>query len=344
MGGSDWQDAEGGGTPRAILLLDAAALLQAVLLLVVWLCVRFAADRWWPATVMLFVPRWIYAAPLLLVAPAALIARRALPILAVALSLIVALVLNGLCIPMHLPFGTPPGTPIRVMTYNVGQAHFDGRALQALLDEVGEPQIVGLEECPGDELTDWFKANGWNVHSAHGACLLSRFPIRQVDIRDPSDFWKINGSGVINRYELDVHGRIVSVMLVHLETVREGLQPMLRLRPWLGRHELVANQRERDLESRAAAEWAARAKGPILVMGDFNMPVESAIYRRYWSRYHNAFSEAGLGFGYSKETEWHGLRIDQILTNDDWSCDDASVGRDLGGDHRPVFARLHLTD
>ena len=43
---------------------------------------------------------------------------------------------------------------------------------------------------------------------------------------------------------------------------------------------------------------------PILA-GDFNLPVDSAIYREYWSGYRDAFSDAGWGFGY---TEWPRVR------------------------------------
>jgi endonuclease/exonuclease/phosphatase (EEP) superfamily protein YafD len=72
------------------------------------------------------------------------------------------------------------------------------------------------------------------------------------------------------------------------------------------------------------------------------MPVDSAIYRRYWSAWQNAFSTAGLGFGYTKYTRRWGIRIDHVLAGDEWRVLEARVGPDLGGDHRPVVVKLEL--
>jgi len=69
--------------------------------------------------------------------------------------------------------------------------------------------------------------------------------------------------------------------------------------------------------------------GTTIVTGDFNMPVESAIYRNTWSVFSNAFNTAGLGFGYTKITpkrgSTYGTRIDHILF-DGRTGDAGSVG------------------
>ena len=75
-------------------------------------------------------------------------------------------------------------------------------------------------------------------------------------------------------------------------------------------------------------------------MGDFNLPVESAIYRRSWGSFHNALSETGLGLVPTKHTRWHGVRIDHVLAGPGWQAIRAWVGPGLGGDHRPVIADL----
>jgi endonuclease/exonuclease/phosphatase (EEP) superfamily protein YafD len=117
---------------------------------------------------------------------------------------------------------------------------------------------------------------------------------------------------------------------------------MMRRAFWKGVPELKANIRQREFESSIGRDWTTRATGPLVITGDFNMPIESAIYRRYWSSFTNAFSEAGLGFGDSKETSWHGIRIDHVLLGSDWQCLGAFVGPHLGGDHRPMVADLRL--
>jgi vancomycin resistance protein VanJ len=99
-----------------------------------------------------------------------------------------------------------------------------------------------------------------------------------------------------------------------------------------------ANIVEREWESELARGWATRAAGPLLVAGDFNMPVESAIYRRYWSGFENAFSTAGNGYGSTKHTRLFGTRIDHVLAAPGLECVNAFVGPDAGSDHRPLVA------
>jgi hypothetical protein len=53
-----------------------------------------------------------------------------------------------------------------------------------------------------------------------------------------------------------------------------------------------------------------------LVAGDFNLPIESAIYRQYWGDYTNAFSRSGIGTGRTKSTRLFGVRIDHILVGE----------------------------
>src|SRR5262245_26959599 len=160
-----------------------------------------------------------------------------------------------------------------------------------------------------------------------------------MDARDPKDVWEMGGSGVIVRYEIQAPWGVVNIVNVHLETVREGLAEVMH-RAWRGAPALVANIRQRDFESGLARAWTERGSPPLVVMGDFNMPIESAIYQRHWSSFTNACSEAGFGFGAARAPFWHGIRIDHVLLGSGWECLRAKVGRDLGGDHRPMVVDL----
>lgn len=81
---------------------------------------------------------------------------------------------------------------------------------------------------------------------------------------------------------------------------------------------------EANTVGRAEASSAVRrfcGDDPSLVVaGDFNLPIESSIFRRYWSDLGNAFSRRGSGFGWTRYTRWHGARIDQILFGREWDC------------------------
>src|SRR5206468_2746884 len=67
-----------------------------------WALLR-AADLWWPATLLMFSPRWLLAVPPALLLPLALVLRRrALVPLLLALALVAGPVM-GLCVPWPLP-------------------------------------------------------------------------------------------------------------------------------------------------------------------------------------------------------------------------------------------------
>ena len=67
--------------------------------LVVWLLLRFAGDRWWFATVMLFGPRWLCAVPLAALVPAAALFRRRMLWVLGATAIVVVGPIMGLCLP-----------------------------------------------------------------------------------------------------------------------------------------------------------------------------------------------------------------------------------------------------
>src|SRR5690349_19121372 len=79
--------------PATLVLWASAAVLAA------WAALALAADRWWPATLLLFGPRWVLAVPLAVLVPAAAVCRRQalLPLLAAAV--VLALPVLGFCIP-----------------------------------------------------------------------------------------------------------------------------------------------------------------------------------------------------------------------------------------------------
>ena len=97
-----------------------------------------------------------------------------------------------------------------------------------------------------------------------------------------------------------------------------------------------------EIEQSRAARWAAEFPHPQIVVGDFNSPPESPIYRDAWSGWTNAFSLSGRGFGYTRMNGWIRARIDHILTDDRWKVVRAWVGPGVGSDHKPILAEVRL--
>ena len=307
-------------------------------ILVVAIAVDRFGDAWWPATALMFAPRWAWAVPLAVLVPlAARRQREALVPLAVAAILVLFPILD-LRIPVWR-LGRLGGRPrdLRVMTYNVGAGVNLGGSFTSMVVESGA-DIVAIQEREGA-----FRLSAMSVHCRAGMCLGSRFPIRRSDARDPADFLAIGGSGVMVRHEIETPRGKIDVTNVHLATVRDGLSHVLRRGP-RGAGALVENTRVRRLEAEAARSFARGGSNPVLVLGDFNMPVESAVYRASWSSFENAYSTVGFGFGATKTTGWHGVRIDHVLVGPGLEVLRCWVGSSLGGDHRPVIADIRFVE
>lgn len=300
-------------------------------------------DRWWPATVYLFGPRWVLLLPLALLLPAAALLRRSLLLPLAAAALVMLFPVMGLRPGWRslLGGGPAPGT-IRVVTLNAAGEPWAAERLIARLAE-WRPQLVAVQECTDPVAAALGRAGGWALRRDGQLCLLSRFPLRGVEVMDRSRFDLVRDAGVGGtstavRYTLDAPGGPVQLVNLHLETPRKGLEGVLR-----GRGHVRSNAISRGIESRVASRWAVQGQMPLLVAGDFNLPVESRIYRESWGGFTNAFSRAGRGFGFTRFNGWIRVRIDHVLAGPGWRVDRARVGPDVGSDHRPLVADLAWT-
>jgi vancomycin resistance protein VanJ len=317
-----------GATAIAVLLSVGATAL-------VW----WFSDAWWPATIVAYVPRWPWLFPTLLLIPLALATRRwgLAGVLAFA-TLWVALFVMGFNIPWSRLTVLGRADPtIRVTTLNAA-GDVAPATLRRFVEE-SQTDVLVVCECSTNIEEESKRFPGFEVRRSHGVCVLSRFPIREFRVRDPRDVWELAGSGDISLARIEGPDGPFSLLLLHLETVREGLEELVRFRSPRG---LRSVTRLRRYESRLAREFAQGEPGPLLVAGDFNMPVDSQIYREFWSGFDNAFSSCGWGYGRTKWTRWYGMRIDHVLMDQSWACVAAEVGPDVGSDHRPLIADLAL--
>jgi endonuclease/exonuclease/phosphatase family metal-dependent hydrolase len=181
---------------------------------------------------------------------------------------------------------------------------------------------------------------GWHSHVGEQLCLLSRHPIREADVLGWDDLAarqrRGGGTSQAAKYFIDMPQGAIGFANLHLETPRKGLEGALQLK--VGR--LSENTSLRAEESRRTREWLGQDDASLVVVGDFNTPVESAIYRREWSKFQNAFSETGTGFGVTWRNGWIQVRIDHVLTGPAWRVRRAVVGPVMGRDHRPLIVDL----
>ena len=314
-----------------------------------WAVLRTAGNRWWFATLMLFGPRWVYATPGLVLAPLALALCRKM-LWPIGLALVVVLVpIMGFCFPWAR-LGAATGPRLRVLTYNVKNGAVGCEEMAGLVAQV-QPDVVHLQECPAGFYDATFR--GWHVCAEGELLIASRFPLSRRDAArglepphdHPADGARPRQSMLLVCAE-SPFGEI-GLCNVHLPSPRYGLCEVVDRQTVVApdrKDQLERETANRDGQSAAIANAAAELLPDMIIAGDLNMPSDSTIYRRDWSGYHDAFSSAGLGFGYTILPVYRGLpfgiRIDHVLSGPSWAPVRSWVGPDLGSEHLPLIADL----
>ena len=298
--------------------------------LLAWQVVR-GGDRIPIATVASYGPRWVWLLPVAILALFVWVRKTAIVPLAIAAAIGLVLVMQ-----LEWRFGAPPsdgGPEWTVVSLNtdglvapesIGRLARETNADVLCIQEAGDDQFAHLPP-------------GWSVKCAGGLCTASRTPIGRFEQLDRS---VIGGHFAMATAATLDRGGPVTVVNVHLETVREGIEPAMRSL-FSNLTDLRQNLAFRRRESQVVTEWIRpRLRGASVITGDFNMPSDSALYREYWSEWTNAFAEAGTGFGYTKHTSWWGIRIDHLLATGGWTVRSATVAPPLESFHRPIVIRL----
>jgi vancomycin resistance protein VanJ len=296
-------------------------------------------DRSPLATIFLFGPRWLCGLPLLLLVPAAAIWRRWL-LLPLAVSALVILV-PILGFQLHLTGAASRGS-LRIVTCNIAQHRYEAGALARLVAEL-QPDIVALQECKHRPPDDVWPA-GWYVAHRDEYLVASPYPIQVAErTMRPS----IPNKPAGYRFLIELPSGPLQLFNLHLSTPRRGLRAVLDRRRGFdssGVPVMEANLRMRSEESESVAHWVQSFPGEKVVVGDFNMPPESVLFRRDWNFLNDAFSTSGWGLGHSKLTEeegWtFGTRIDHILYSPPWVSQRCWLGPPIGSDHLPLVADL----
>jgi vancomycin resistance protein VanJ len=285
---------------------------------------------------LLFLPRyWVF----LLLIPVLLIAnkinRKQVLLIGVTSALLTAYFLN-----FQLPNKSLPAfsdhNNVRVMSVNLGSVLEDITETKAQIKKE-KPEIIAFQETP-EKLAMTIIPEGWYLRCRPSVysrtCVASIYPLELDTTVNESAFDKVAGV-----YKLNIKGEEITILNIHLETPRKAFTNFNISK--LNFSAVFQNVNLRYNDASAVSVWIDQ-NSPDIIFGDFNMPVESAIYRSQFSNYANAFNEAGIGFGYTKFTSFHGVRIDHILLGKHTSVAKSWIGNDVGSDHRPILADLLL--
>ena len=162
---------------------------------------RATADLWWPATVMLFGPRWITLLPVAGLMGLALFRDR---------SLLVPLVLSSaLLIGPLIGFGwglraiTVPerDSDLIVATLNLAGGHMIEYGPDVLMDRLGV-DLMMAQECSGSFRESILRLRDWYTATEASLCAVSRFPISKVAVMDRDNLQSVGGSALVATFSL----------------------------------------------------------------------------------------------------------------------------------------------
>ncbi len=324
--------------PRPLLAVASWAYLAASL--IVLALEKGLGDRWWPATVLMFAPRWIGLAPWpILVVPAVRRKRWRLAVVPMVAAAVVAGPLMGLRLPVASLFArAPKGDSIRVLTLNRGGEPLDSARLVAFLVDQ-EIDVICFQEGRRDALLDDFLSS-WASDPA--GKVFSRLPMVQSLAPVDVDFETYGEWGVrVTRMAVKApSGRVILVASAHMPTMSQGF-------PYLLRGQFSAFRRYRDWRSRQVEELKGvlrQSPGlPVLLSGDFNMPPDSPMMKALRRDYASGFEAVGWGYGYTRPATVPWIGIDRILAGPEFRFVSCRVGPSFGSDHRSMIAEVVLT-
>jgi endonuclease/exonuclease/phosphatase family metal-dependent hydrolase len=249
----------------------------------------------------------------------------------------------------------PGAIPLRVMTYNIKAS--DAGQRRGGIEWIGaavvrhNPDIALMQDADGllitrgaEPLSGGPPVFGLSHVFAVGQFVVaSRYPIERCGTG------KVDFSDISRRYlhcDVDVLGRKVRFVSVHLQTPRAGLAAARR-KGLEGLDEWERNYEERIVQARRLVSDLAGMPRPLVVVGDFNAPMSSPVMRTIVAtglRDCHDIAGRGWGFTYGASYRWNidFLRIDHILASGDVGMASCRVGDDFASPHRPVIADLWL--
>lgn len=331
----------------ASILTAALCVAYALAALGGWVMLRFAGDRWWPATFLLFSPRWIWIVPAILLLPPALAFRKRWAWL---LAVTVLFVLLGqMC--FRVPWrsfvmGRGGTQTVRVLTANLHNRQVNPAVLEAFIART-DPDLIALQDYGSAATVAFLRQSGWHVRYESGLLVASRWPLSREGAfgiehspRTPEERQRFVPTGAFAAcYAIDAPSGAFHLVNLHLSSPHRPLDLMKQ--EWsIGGQLLQTNSMRRREESESIRRQVAQMGGPFLIAGDFNTPDDSPVFQSAWSDFDDAFDVAGFGFGttYAKHHTW--LRIDHVLFNAGWRCRTCCTSEDIGSGHRAVFAEM----
>ena len=326
--------------PRSARALNIISWGYLALILIVLALVKLLGEWWWPATILMFAPRWAFLFPMPFLVAWAFLRKRWRPMAAQVIAMVVVLVpLMGLRAPLGRLFApSPGGERVRVLSLNRGAGELDSKAFTRLVAD-GRYDLVCIQEFRDDPILDtYFTTTGW--HRNVEGSIWSRFPIVEDLGSLPTDEFEVRGAWPVRLSMVRVrlkHGREVVVANAQMPTMANGFQHLAK--GDLGWFRYYVDWRSRQTD-RLIDRLRQAGDHPVIVAGDFNMPPDSPFMKKIRTAFASGFETVGWGYGYTRPSQLSWAGIDRVLATLDCQFLSSRVGPLVGSDHRPIDAEL----
>ncbi len=183
----------------------------------------------------------------------------------------------------------------------------------------------------------------------NGLLMVSKYPILNSGLV-PFSETSYNIAGFM---DVEVMGQVIRIYGVHLETTRlkphhyHGLKSLEFDSLYAENAKNIAQRLRISMQKRAGQvddlkRHMKNSPHPTIVMGDFNDGSQSYTYQQLKEGKKDAFVEAGYGFESTFLRPFSLLRIDFILFDDEFTCNNYRSTREIYSDHKLIFADLNL--
>jgi vancomycin resistance protein VanJ len=341
--------------PRWLLIFTC---IYVTILTVISFLNQVGADRWWFGAFNLYLPQaiWIVPCSLLLILYLKSAVRRVwIPLL---LFLWVLGPIMGFCWPFFLKRDLTGNPTVRVMTWNVKWGGNDKLNELMFVYELDwrRPDVILLQDV-GVVLNGPLGKflNDWNVRTFGQYIIASRFSLSEGEVRYISFYGQKH---TYLKCDLLIGDTKIALYNLHFQTPRFGLNAFraIKRKPWYlpnAIQEFEENIEARLIQAQTIEDFVNQEKGPVIVAGDLNSPDASmACARLRKAGLHDAFAEAGKGYGYTyghflirNRLPWINfswMRIDHIMVSSHFQTIRCRTGTEEAAEHRPVIADLTI--
>ena len=240
----------------------------------------------------------------------------------------------------NLPHSNTQNSSIKILSHNMGGGlgKSDNNRLIRWINDNPNLSLMAFQEVNKKKLRELLDKK-WHLKCVSQFCFASLYKItfkKSLDRR-----FLIGYGSFISHFQVTINNKVINIFNVHFDTIRRGIEELIDSRFKRGYKELKQSYFNRVTEAQIASNFINSYDNSI-ILGDFNTVNKSPIYNHFWSSFQNAFDSQGSGFGYTKQTRWHGVRIDHILISKDFSILNYQTGPFIKGDHRPILAEIYF--